>query len=112
MEREICSSRQGGVVSVNFPDPENARGRAPIAFGLAQTFLVLTSDATSPGQAAFPKEDRAGRAGWLPSAGTVPLETLQRSPHRVPIRSDSDKQLLAVIRNARGTGTAGKLKQG
>src|SRR5207248_9030272 len=68
MEREISARRQVGIVSVDLPDPENARGSATVPFGLSQAAFVLAGQAAAPGEAMFSEKHRPRRRGSFPFA--------------------------------------------
>ena len=110
MKRKIRSRRQRRIVGINFADPEDAGWGAPVAFRFVQSLLLLTGQTPSPGEPFLAEENRVRSADGLPWPGAAPLETLQGASHRVPVRGQSDNQLLTVVRDAGGMRGAGHEK--
>ena len=102
----IAARRELGIVSVDFSDPKNARRRTAIAFLFAKARLILTGQASSPGNAILAKQHRERRGHRVPSASPRPFEELNCSVHRIPIWRDANDKLRAIIRHAGGTCTA------
>lgn len=81
----IAPRGQFRVVPKYLADFEDACRSAPIAFLFSQSWLILTSQAHSPGQTILAEQNRKGAAGGVPIASVGSLEQLKGPMDGVPI---------------------------
>ena len=105
MKRIVGAGWQCSIVGKNFAYPENPSRGSAVALVFSETGLVLAGDAAPPGETVFPKQHRHRSRMRLPLAGD-PLEKIQTAMGSIPIGSQPNDDLGAVIRESGGMSVA------